>query len=437
MTITSTDFVSGIESRPFDESKHVNYTLGMLLGVDDFQQEFAYLAGRGRRLAADACGYGTTVGLRVKLDTKDKKGWRISVEPGSAITPRGQIVCVKPTQCAYLDEWLAAKRKELESAHVPVPGIVRAHVVLGYRDCPTDNVLTPGVPCRSEDEMKIPSRVTDSFQLELRREAPLQAEDDAIVAFIDWLRQVQVGGGAPTPIDKFESAISGAVAEMNPSLPEAPRQPGSFVLHFNPPPASLVIDPPRLNEYLRAAFRVWITGIRPLVHPLCGAAAADDVVLLANLRMPVIVANNGDWVVDRNQPGNFEIDEARRPTLLQSRMLQEIAIAGIQPDTPGAPYRVVAAGTVSTAGGVATSALRISSPADGKLHVAFDGYQDPRTSPPSLTYVAKIMGSGDSTVAFDSFAPDGIVFNVTRAGTAVTSAALAAQQFMIEVSRLG
>ena len=29
-----------------DPSKHVNYTFGMLLGVDDFKQEFAYLIGR-------------------------------------------------------------------------------------------------------------------------------------------------------------------------------------------------------------------------------------------------------------------------------------------------------------------------------------------------------------------------------------------------------
>jgi len=32
--------------RRADPSKHVNYTFGMLLGVDDFKQEFAYLSGR-------------------------------------------------------------------------------------------------------------------------------------------------------------------------------------------------------------------------------------------------------------------------------------------------------------------------------------------------------------------------------------------------------
>ena len=47
--MTITDFVSVIESRPFDESKHVNFTLGMLLGTEEFQQEFAYLSGQDRR----------------------------------------------------------------------------------------------------------------------------------------------------------------------------------------------------------------------------------------------------------------------------------------------------------------------------------------------------------------------------------------------------
>ena len=31
---------------PLDPTKHVKYTLGMVLGVDDFDQEFAYLVRR-------------------------------------------------------------------------------------------------------------------------------------------------------------------------------------------------------------------------------------------------------------------------------------------------------------------------------------------------------------------------------------------------------
>ena len=37
-------------TRP-DPFKHVNYSLGMVLGVDDFTQEFAYLSGRDQTLS--------------------------------------------------------------------------------------------------------------------------------------------------------------------------------------------------------------------------------------------------------------------------------------------------------------------------------------------------------------------------------------------------
>src|SRR6185312_4742524 len=50
---------------PPDPLKHVNYVLGMVLGVDDFTQEFTYLSARERWLARDAIGYGTLWGLGV------------------------------------------------------------------------------------------------------------------------------------------------------------------------------------------------------------------------------------------------------------------------------------------------------------------------------------------------------------------------------------
>ncbi len=38
---------------PADPRKHVNYVLGMVLGVDDFNQEHAYLSGRDRLAARE------------------------------------------------------------------------------------------------------------------------------------------------------------------------------------------------------------------------------------------------------------------------------------------------------------------------------------------------------------------------------------------------
>src|SRR2546429_2261433 len=88
-------------------SKHVNYALGMVLGVDDFTQEFAYLSGRDQWLARDLIGYGTVRGLRVGVEVDATKGARVIVEPGAAVSPRGQLICVPSAQCAYLNDWLA------------------------------------------------------------------------------------------------------------------------------------------------------------------------------------------------------------------------------------------------------------------------------------------------------------------------------------------
>lgn len=453
--MTITEFTSVIESQAFDESKHVNYTLGMLLSKEDFQQEFAYLLGRDKRLARQTDGYGTLVGLRVSLDTTDTvKGARVMVEPGSALTPRGLLVCVRPGQCAYLNEWLTAKRTSLERAGAVVPGSVTASIVLGYRDCPTDNVLLPGSACRDEDEMKIASRVADSFLLELRTTPPLQNEELAIIDFVAWLRQVAVGGGAPTTLANFEAAVANA-GQIISSPPEAPQSPGMTRMHFDPPPATLRIDPAAVADYLRAAFRVWTTTLRPRVHSLCcggqgccagnraGVAEPEDLLLLGTVTMPVAA----DWTVDLTQTSSppalppLRLDETSRPTLLHTRMLQELATLGTgNAPTPPPLQRVVAAGLVN-APGVVIGGLTATSAAPGKLKLSFTGYQDPRTSPPSFTYVVKALPRNatatNPTVAFDAFDVDGIILNVTLGAAFVPSATLNTTPFMVEVSRVG
>ena len=75
---------------PFDPTKHVNYSLGMVLGVDDFTQEFTYLSGRDRWLARDAIGYGTLWGLGVTMDVGDA-GPRVTVAPASRSTAQGVV----------------------------------------------------------------------------------------------------------------------------------------------------------------------------------------------------------------------------------------------------------------------------------------------------------------------------------------------------------
>ena len=191
---------------PLDVSKHVKFTLGMVLGVDDFDQEFAYLSARDRWLGRDLHGYGTVSGLALSIETDPQRGPRINVAPGTALTPCGHLVCVSPAQCAYLNEWLAANREQVQTALAARPqlsppgGTLPLYVVLCYADCPTDDLPIPGEPCRTEDSLTAPSRLRDDFRLELRTMRPRQDEEDAVRDLVRWLRLIPVVSGPGPPL---------------------------------------------------------------------------------------------------------------------------------------------------------------------------------------------------------------------------------------------
>ena len=205
-------FLSGddCDRRVPDPTKHVKYNLGMVLGVDDFNQEFAYLSGRDQWLARDLIGYGTVRGLRVKVGVDTEKGPRVEVEPGVAISPRGQLICVPTAQCAYLRDALASRGNEFVTS--PSSDVAELYVVLCYRDCPTDDVPIAGEPCRSEAELKASSRLTDDFMLELRSKAPNQREENAVRDFVEWLKRIDVSDtiANSTPLNQFLAAIRAA-----------------------------------------------------------------------------------------------------------------------------------------------------------------------------------------------------------------------------------
>src|SRR4051812_33817999 len=201
-----------------DPSQHVNYAKGMVLGVDDFTQEFAWLAGRDRWLAREAAGFGTLSGLRVFAENDGAEGPRLHVSAGTALTPGGQLVCVPADQCATLNRWLAKAENAaivyrlLNPVSPPVSppsppptpavasGVVSLYLALCWSDCLTRPVPIPGEPCRAADELMAPSRVADDFRLELRERAPDQTEEDALRDFVRWLRgSIQVVDASPPP----------------------------------------------------------------------------------------------------------------------------------------------------------------------------------------------------------------------------------------------
>jgi hypothetical protein len=350
---------------PPDPSKHVNYQLGMVLGVDDFQAEFTYVSDRARRIVRDLIGYGVVSGLHVTAGAQtDDRGPRLQVSPGGLVTPSGQLVCISPAQCAYLNEWLRANRAEIDVLASPPPSVLELAVVACYRECETDDVPIPGEPCRSEDELMKPSRLQDGFTLELRLRPPPQAEDDAVRAFVAWVRQIAVVDDPPGDIADFVAELELAATEVE-SSPPAP-------LGFldMPPPAALRIPRAAAADHFEALFAFWVTRLRARARSgdnvaecgCCGGPgeldAGADCLRIATVAVPIAHdAISGDLLVDDATP--IEVDEAVRPHLLHLRMLQEWMLAGPPARArPVASAHVLPDGSVTApVGGLAVTAI--------------------------------------------------------------------------------
>lgn len=135
---------------------------------------------------------------------------------------------------------------------------------------------------------------------------------------------------------------------------------------FDSPPLDLIIPAARACEYLRAAFRVWVTELRPLWRPnwfsewqCCDQKEAhkeqprEDCLVLAELNVPLLrVALTDEIKVDDLR--EVTINEDRRPFLVHSRLLQEWLLCGRLHATPETPAtsgpRVVAAGSFQADG---------------------------------------------------------------------------------------
>src|SRR3989344_3161310 len=303
-----------------DTNKRVNYTKGMLLGVDDFVQEQAWHIARRHELARELIGYGTARGLKVEARNS---GNTVAVSPGIGWTPSGTPVCVSDEQCADVTAWLRKQDATFKAGLGSGTSNLTVHVVLAYQGVPTDKVPVPGEPCRSEDALTANSRIADCFQLTRRTQAPPQLEEDAIRDFADWLAQVPVDLSSPPMSDEdfLQSLRDAAEGWLTPT---------------SPPPTDYMLGSPPMglnstDGLLRVALRLWVTELRPIWRARYGCGprsiapgADDDAFLLATLTLSVDGTALTGAVTD--------IDESRRPLLLSLRMLQELILQNPAPE---------------------------------------------------------------------------------------------------------
>lgn len=455
-----------------DPTKHVNYVLGMVLGVDDFTQEFAYLSGRDELAARELGGSGVARGLRVTSPVPPDavKGPEVVVSAGIAVTPRGELVRVPLTQCAYLNEWISRNIAALK-AHglaptVAVPATASLFVVLSYAERTTDLVPIPGEPCRTEDESLAASRVTDDFKLEIRLDPPEQREQEAILAYLDWLATVPVVDAAGTQLPAFLAAIEDAAGKT----PQVAIAPSTTPIFAAPPPA-VTIPRSEAARYYREAIRLHATlraAWQGVGASADGTPPTEGGVLLAEVRVPIIVDAIDAAVWKVQSAGTIVIDEGRRSRVLSLGYLQEVLFAladrtsksaVTHPQAPGLRYLLAAAGTVTIKAHENDAPPEGSAPTyngltawqganPGEVLVKFNG-----PNGPGIQYVVKalpVVGASptfnDPTVSFGAFQPSGsliagdaprFLLRVNNGGAAVPQAALALQKLMIEVSVFG
>ena len=377
---------NALETAAFDPTQHVNFAKGMVLGVDDFRQEFAYLSGRDQWLVRDAIGYGTASGLRVSVDSAGTEGLRLYVTAGSAFVPSGKQVCVPVDQCAVINKWLAKSENAATVNQLLNPGspsmsppiasppsggetsgTISLYLTLCYRDCTTRKVPIPGEPCRSDDQLMADSRIADDYCLELRKSAPVQVEEDALRDFARWLRDnVQVTDTSPPPIMDEASWLAALRSAAQPwfdaqnaspplSPPASVATLGDYL--FDLSPLDLAIAPDQTSEFLRVAFRFWVTELRPIWMAMrCHKPQHADVdcVLLARVECDVAWSGgspNGAWQI-AGSPANVIVDESTRPMLAHSRLLHEWMLTGREQAGTATP-----GGTASLPQDLSTSAI--------------------------------------------------------------------------------
>lgn len=349
--------VTTLTGLPSDPSQHVNYARGMVLGVDDFRQEFAYQSGRDQWLARDAIGYGTLSGLRVYTEDAGADGPRLHVASGSALAVSGKLICVPADQCCVLNKWLAkpdnaATVNRLLSGTPPpasppppvagMSGNISLYLTLCYTDCTTAPVPIPGEPCRSEDQLMADSRVADDYCLELRPEAPPQVEEGALRDFVLWLKtNVQIVETPLSPpgsdavwLASLREAGQAWFDAMNASPPLSPPAAiatlGDYLTNLAVP-MSVSID--ELRAFLQVAFRFWVTELRPMwMARRCHAPVHQDqdCTLLARIEFPVVWVGGspaGTWQVNGDHHA-VTIDEQARPFIVHMRLLQEWMLFG-------------------------------------------------------------------------------------------------------------
>ncbi|HUE23347.1 MAG TPA: hypothetical protein VMQ86_16795 [Bryobacteraceae bacterium] len=439
-----------------DPLKRVNYTFGLVLGVEEFLQSDAYFLAKHHLENRLLHGYGTVCGLDVIGQNSPQV--EVQVTPGWAIVPKGHTVYVSQLMCVQVNQWLTANLTALQAVFTgPAPASLKLCVVLCSRECKTDVVPIPGEPCQTQTSSMAPSRIADSFELKLCldpdvspplgsppsgsppsgasgssslcefRPAP---EEHGVLAFARLLSEIQASPAGPfLTLAQLKQLVRGLIPpSASPALASPPSGPPYYV-----PLADA-------HRFRRAAFRTWITEVRPFLGSAQGVGPCcpppERCVLLAE----IAVSLNSNWAATA-----VSVDDSRRPFLAPTSLLQELDSFEEGPEAiGGTSYQVVAAGYFGSTGAPIgpsynlSAALQTGEAPAGEYLLTFAGYRNP-TATPGINYIVKGTLQTNAGLAtrgtFEvvSFGDAGILIQILS----TTGAPLVNPSFMVEISEIG
>lgn len=340
----------------------VNYAFGMVLGVDDFTQEQRYFLEKEHLHNRALHGFGTVFGLNVDLSTPSDRAddLLITVRPGMGIDQLGRAFVVRSDQCARLAAWLAAEERRdpgvIARRRQGLSGDMSVYVVARYAECTDALVPIPGQPCSSAEQTQAPSRIRDSFAIELRWEPPAMPVWEAVRDLADLMARVRVVRGLPAAHSDEEAILAlvraigapalspggignrGAIGSAALDRIEAIGNRGAIRARAAERLLRLPADGAR--EAIDRILTAWSTEVRPslrlppdLLDPATGAdgTPAEAAVLLARIDFlptePFNAQRIGVSYPQRTEGGTTTptpADDEGRPYLLHTQLIQEL-----------------------------------------------------------------------------------------------------------------
>ncbi|WP_405868135.1 hypothetical protein OG407_49745 [Streptomyces sp. NBC_01515] len=333
--MTATEPCVSLSTGTLSPDQRVNYSYGMVLGLDEFLQEQLYLQEKDYRLRRTLHGFGTSYGLNVTVarPADSTIDFTVAVSPGAGIDQWGREFVLREAQCIRLLPWVLAQEQAqpgIVTAHGDGCGDVPVYVVASYATCLDALVPLPGQTCGG-DQSQVPSRIRDSWNIELRWDPP---------AMPRWDSDRRLGRllASTVLVDEYDPALpdENALIDAVRALPaQAPNGPGD-IDQSQPSEIPVVYQVSRERALATwdQIFAIWVSEIRPQLEPdlLAPPESSDPAILLGAVRF-----STGVWPpFNPADPDLFSANtfDPGRPTVLNTQLIQELPSPYATPSEP-------------------------------------------------------------------------------------------------------